>query len=56
MGDRPADVSVDGRSLGVLGEGDAIVCTAASSPARFVTFGGRSFLGILKAKFGLADR
>lgn len=54
--DRPADLSVDGRSLGVLGEGDAIVCTAASSPARFVTFGGRSFLGILKAKFGLADR
>jgi NAD+ kinase len=51
--DRPADLSVDGRSLGLLGEGDAIVCTAAAVPARFVTFGERSFLQILKAKFGL---
>jgi NAD+ kinase len=54
--DRPADLSVDGRSLGELHRGDAIVCTAAPNPARLVTFGGRSFLGILKAKFGLADR
>ncbi len=56
VGDRPADLSVDGRSLGTLVEGDAIVCTAAPNAARFVTFDGRSFLGILKAKFGLADR
>ena len=55
-GDRAVDLSVDGRSLGTLVEGDAIVCTAAPSPARFVTFGTRSFLGILKAKFGLAER
>ena len=54
--DRPADLSVDGRSLGTLGEGDAIVCTASDQPARLVTFGPRRFLGILKAKFGLADR
>ena len=54
--DRPADLSVDGRSLGTLGEGDAIVCTAAAQPARLVTFGPRRFLGILKAKFGLTDR
>lgn len=53
---RPADLSVDGRSLGTLSEGDAIVCTAAPNPARLVTFGGRSFLGILKAKFGLTER
>ena len=53
---RPADLSVDGRSLGTLAEGDTIVCTAAPNPARLVTFGGRSFLGILKAKFGLAER
>jgi len=54
--DRPADLSVDGRSLGLLATGDAIVCTAAPQPARLVTFGPRSFLSILKAKFGLADR
>ncbi|MGE3835348.1 MAG: NAD(+)/NADH kinase [Acidimicrobiia bacterium] len=54
--DRPADLSVDGRSLGLLPSGGAIVCTAATSPARLVSFGGHSFLGILKAKFGLADR
>ena len=54
--DRPADLSVDGRSLGTLGDGDAIVCTAAPHPARLVTFGSRSFLGILKAKFGLGSR
>jgi NAD+ kinase len=53
---RPADLSVDGRSLGLLATGDAIVCTAAPQPARLVTFGPRSFLAILKAKFGLADR
>ena len=53
VGDRPADLSVDGRSLGLLQPGDAVVCTRAPSPARFVTFEPRSFLGILKAKFGL---
>jgi NAD+ kinase len=51
--DRPADLSVDGRSLGLLRPGDAVVCTRAPSPARLVTFEARSFLGILKAKFGL---
>ena len=56
VGDRPADLSVDGRSLGTLLPGDAITCTAAPDAARFVRFDGRSFLGILKAKFGLADR
>jgi NAD+ kinase len=54
--DRPADLSVDGRSLGSLRDGDAIVCTAAPNPALLVTFGQRSFLGILKAKFGLTER
>ncbi len=51
--DRPASLSVDGRSEGLLAPGDAIVCTAAEHPARVVTFGRRGFLGILKAKFGL---
>jgi NAD+ kinase len=55
-GHRPATLSVDGRNLGELREGDAIECTAAPEPARLVTFGDRDFLGILKAKFGLTDR
>lgn len=53
---RPATLSVDGRNLGLLEEGDAVVCTAAASPAQLVTFEARNFLRILKAKFGLDDR
>ncbi len=55
-GDRPANVSVDGRTLGTLAEGDHLLCTAASTAARLVTFGRRDFLSILKTKFGLNDR
>src|SRR5262245_61748742 len=43
-GDRPATLSVDGHNLGILGQGDAVTCTAASLSARFVTFGPRDFL------------
>ncbi len=53
--DRAAALSVDGRSLGLLQVGDVVTCTAASSPARVVTFEPRGFLAILKAKFGLND-
>lgn len=53
---RPATLSVDGRNLGLLEQGDAIVCTAASAPAQLVTFEPRNFLRILKAKFGLDHR
>ncbi|MCP5029938.1 MAG: NAD(+)/NADH kinase [Actinomycetia bacterium] len=56
MGPRPASLWVDGRQLGVLEPGDSIECTAASVDARFVTFNGRDFHQILKAKFGLEDR
>ncbi|MGH9246050.1 MAG: NAD(+)/NADH kinase, partial [Acidimicrobiales bacterium] len=52
-GPRPATLSVDGRNLGVVGEGDAIVCTAADRSARLVTFRPRDFHRILKTKFGL---
>ena len=55
-GDRPAAVSIDGRSVGELAPGDAITCTAASEPARLVTFDPRSFLEIVKVKFGLGAR
>jgi NAD+ kinase len=56
VGDRSATLSVDGHNLGTLARGDAIVCTAADVAARFVTFGPRDFLRILKTKFGLSDR
>jgi NAD+ kinase len=54
--DREAMLTVDGQDLARLRDGDAIVCAAADQPARFVTFGARDFYGILKAKFGVADR
>ena len=53
---RPASLSVDGRSLGVLRDDDAITCTASSRVARLITFGPRDFHAVLKAKFGLNDR
>jgi len=55
-GHRAATLSVDGRNLGELGEGDAVVCTAAGSPARLIVFGDRDFHQIIKTKFGLEDR
>jgi len=56
LGQRPATLSVDGRTLATLDVGDAITCTAASVQARLVAFGQRDFLRILKTKFGLSDR
>jgi NAD+ kinase len=56
LGDRPAAVAIDGEHAGVLAPGSSVSITAAERPARFVTFGGRDFHHILKAKFGLSDR
>lgn len=55
-GDRPATVAIDGRSIGELEVGEALVATAAATSARLLTFGDRNFHSILKAKFGLEDR
>ena len=55
-GFRDATVSADGRRLGVLTEGQGVVCTAAKEPARLIRFGGSNFHRILKQKFGLNDR
>lgn len=55
-GDRPAVVSLDGRSLGEIAVGDSVVATASETPARLLTSGDRNFHSILKAKFGLEDR
>jgi NAD+ kinase len=54
--DRPANLVIDGRSLGPLDHGAAVTCRAGRFDARLVTFGGRDFHRILKTKFGLADR
>ena len=54
--DRPATLSIDGRTLGPLHQGDAVVCTMSPRPASIVTFRPRGFLRILKAKFGLDGR
>jgi NAD+ kinase len=54
--DRPATLVLDGRETTLLERGDAILCTEAPGCARFVAFGTRDFYGILKSKFGVADR
>ena len=54
--DRPATLVLDGREMGLLERGDAIICTEAPGSARFVALGSRDFYGILKTKFGVADR
>jgi NAD+ kinase len=56
MGDRDAVLSVDGQTVADLPAGSSVTVRAAERPARFVTFGGRDFHQILKAKFGLSDR
>ncbi len=55
-GHRAAALSVDGRMMGELAQGDAVLCTASASVARLVIFSPRNFHQILKAKFGLSDR
>jgi NAD+ kinase len=54
--ERPASLAIDGRTLGVLDEGDAVTCTTSAHDALLVTFGPRDFHAVLKAKFGLNDR
>lgn len=55
-GHRPATVSVDGRRVAVVGDGDTVECTAADHTARLVSLGPSRFHRVLKAKFGLNDR
>jgi NAD+ kinase len=56
LGDRPAAVAVDGRSLGELGEGGSLTVTVSDQPARLVAVGQRGFHQALKSSFGLSDR
>jgi NAD+ kinase len=53
---RGVQLTVDGRQLGLLDDGDTVTCTGGPKPARIVSFGRRDFHQILKSKFGLADR
>lgn len=53
--DRHASVALDGRQLAELAPGDQVICGRSEHPGRFVVFGPRDFLGVLKEKFGLAD-
>ena len=55
-GHRPATVSVDGRRVATVGDGDTISCTASTHEVRLVTLGPRRFHRVLKEKFGLNDR
>ena len=56
LGHRPVALSVDGRVVATLAEGDVVTVRPAEHVARFVQFAERRFHRILKAKFGLADR
>ncbi len=55
IGARPASLVVDGGTIAELAVGDAVSCGAGPHPALLVTFGGRDFHAILKAKFGLPE-
>lgn len=55
-GHRPAALAVDGRLLGELAPGDAVMCTAAPESAQLVVFGPRHFPRLWKTKFKLSDR
>ena len=56
IGERDASVAVDGRPVCDLEAGCSVMCTPASSTARFVRFGAHHYHQVLKAKFGLTDR
>ena len=51
--DRPVRVNVDKSALGELGDGDRVTIRRGVRPARFVTFDGLSFPGLVRDKFGL---
>lgn len=54
-GHRPASLSIDGRHMGELAEGEAVVCTGEGA-VHLVSFAPRDFHRILRTKFGLPDR
>lgn len=55
-GHRAVVLTVDGRVVASLGDGDTVRCRPSVADARFVRFARRRFHQVLRAKFGLADR
>lgn len=55
-GDRPAELSIDGRPAIRLLPGEWMRCTAAREVSRFVTFGESDFHKVLRSKLGLWQR
>ncbi len=55
-GHRDARLSVDGRTVASLTEGDTVSCTVSPREVRLITVAPRNFHAVLKAKFGLTDR
>jgi len=53
---RPGVLVVDGQTISVLEPGDGVEVRTGAAPARIVSFGGRDFHAILRARFSLADR
>ncbi|KIE52386.1 MAG: hypothetical protein MB55_08445 [marine actinobacterium MedAcidi-G3] len=56
IGQRDANLSIDGRSVAALSDGDVMVTSQAEVIARLVTSGSGGFQQVLKQKFGLKDR
>jgi NAD+ kinase len=56
IGPRPVVLTMDGRTVAELAEGDAVVVSQSPLSARLVTLGQRRFHDVLKSKFGLQDR
>ena len=54
--ERNVVLTLDGRELGELVDGDRVRCEAATEPLRFATLRPRDFHQILKQKFSLPDR
>ena len=55
VGEREANLSVDGRSVAALRDGDVMIATRSEVIARLVTSGSGGFQQVLKQKFGLKD-
>ena len=56
VGEREANLSVDGRSVAALRDGDVMIATRSETIARLITSGSGGFQQVLKQKFGLKDR
>ena len=56
VGEREVNLSIDGRSVAALRDGDVMIATRSEVIARLVTSGSGGFQQVLKQKFGLKDR